>query len=80
MDEAEYLCDRVAIMDEGKIIALESPDRLIDDLVDPVLKGLKKQNRQILKMFLLTLQVKISGRIKLYLRSVFKIKPTKKIK
>ncbi|HEY5370387.1 MAG TPA: ABC transporter ATP-binding protein [Hanamia sp.] len=34
MDEAEYLCDRVAIMDEGKIIALESPDRLIDNLVD----------------------------------------------
>jgi ABC-2 type transport system ATP-binding protein len=33
MDEAEYLCDRVAIMDEGKIIALESPDKLIDDLV-----------------------------------------------
>jgi ABC-2 type transport system ATP-binding protein len=34
MDEAEYLCDRVAIMDEGKIIALESPDTLIDNLVD----------------------------------------------
>lgn len=33
MDEAEYLCDRVAIMDEGKIIALASPDKLIDDLV-----------------------------------------------
>lgn len=34
MDEAEYLCDRVAILDEGKIIALETPDKLIDDLVD----------------------------------------------
>lgn len=33
MDEAEYLCERVAIMDEGKIIALQSPDKLIDDLV-----------------------------------------------
>ncbi|MEO9146912.1 MAG: ABC transporter ATP-binding protein [Ginsengibacter sp.] len=33
MDEAEYLCDRVAIMYEGKIIALQSPDKLIDDLV-----------------------------------------------
>ncbi len=33
MDEAEQLCDRVAIMDEGKIIALNSPDGLIDDLV-----------------------------------------------
>jgi ABC-2 type transport system ATP-binding protein len=33
MDEAEVLCDRVAIMDSGKIIAMESPDRLIDKLV-----------------------------------------------
>jgi ABC-2 type transport system ATP-binding protein len=34
MDEAEYLCDRVAIVDSGKIIALASPDKLIDDLVE----------------------------------------------
>ena len=33
MDEAEILCDRVAIIDSGKIISLGSPDRLIDDLV-----------------------------------------------
>jgi ABC-2 type transport system ATP-binding protein len=33
MDEAEVLCDRVAIMDSGKIIALDSPDLLIDKLV-----------------------------------------------
>ena len=33
MDEAEVLCDRVAIMDSGKIIALDSPDQLIDKLV-----------------------------------------------
>lgn len=33
MDEAEQLCDRVAIMDEGKIIAIDSPDQLIDALV-----------------------------------------------
>ena len=33
MDEAEQLCDRVAILDEGKIIALNSPDKLIDELV-----------------------------------------------
>ena len=33
MDEAEYLCDRVAIVDAGKIIALDSPGRLIDDLL-----------------------------------------------
>ena len=33
MDEAEQLCDRVAIMDEGRIIAIDSPDKLIDHLV-----------------------------------------------
>jgi ABC-2 type transport system ATP-binding protein len=33
MDEAEYLCDRVAIIDEGKIIAMDTPDKLIDDLI-----------------------------------------------
>lgn len=34
MDEAEILCDRVAIIDTGRIISLASPDKLIDDLVD----------------------------------------------
>ncbi|HEU4901482.1 MAG TPA: ABC transporter ATP-binding protein, partial [Flavisolibacter sp.] len=34
MDEAEYLCDRVAIIDSGRIVALNSPDGLIDELVD----------------------------------------------
>lgn len=33
MDEAEYLCDRVAIIDSGRIVAMESPDKLIDELV-----------------------------------------------
>ena len=33
MDEAEYLCNRVAIIDSGKIVALNSPDKLIDELV-----------------------------------------------
>ncbi len=33
MDEAEYLCDRVAIIDSGNIVALDSPDGLIDKLV-----------------------------------------------
>jgi ABC-2 type transport system ATP-binding protein len=33
MDEAEVLCDRVAIIDSGKIIAINSPGKLIDDLV-----------------------------------------------
>lgn len=33
MDEAEHLCDRVGIIDKGKIITIDSPDNLIDDLV-----------------------------------------------
>ncbi|MBK9331158.1 MAG: ABC transporter ATP-binding protein [Ignavibacteria bacterium] len=33
MDEAEILCDRVGIIDHGKIIIIDSPDNLIDDLV-----------------------------------------------
>jgi len=33
MDEAEFLCDRVAIMDEGKIIKIDTPDNLIDQLL-----------------------------------------------
>jgi len=34
MDEAEVLCDRVAIIDQGKIIALNAPGALIDQLVE----------------------------------------------
>jgi ABC-2 type transport system ATP-binding protein len=34
MDEAEVLCDRVAIIDSGRIVAINSPHQLIDDLVD----------------------------------------------
>mgnify|MGYP001078326946 CR=1 FL=1 len=32
MEEAELLCDRVAIMDEGQIIALDTPQNLINTL------------------------------------------------
>lgn len=33
MDEAEILCDRVAIVDTGKIISINTPNALIDELV-----------------------------------------------
>jgi ABC-2 type transport system ATP-binding protein len=42
MEEAELLCDRVAIMDDGKIIALDSPKKLVKDLLA---KGFKKTQR-----------------------------------
>jgi ABC-2 type transport system ATP-binding protein len=33
MDEAEVLCDRVAIIDSGEIIVINTPNALIDELV-----------------------------------------------
>lgn len=33
MDEAEILCDRIAIMDNGKIIAIDTPQNLIKALI-----------------------------------------------
>ena len=40
MEEAEVLCDRVAIMDSGKIIAMDSPEHLVKNLLK---KGFKKK-------------------------------------
>ncbi|HSX43578.1 MAG TPA: ABC transporter ATP-binding protein [Candidatus Saccharimonadales bacterium] len=42
MDEAEVLCDRIAIMDHGKIIKLDTPKNLIKDLLS---RGFKKEQR-----------------------------------
>lgn len=33
MDEAEELCDRIAIIDAGKIMRIDTPDNLIDSLL-----------------------------------------------
>ncbi len=40
LDEAELLCDRVAIMDSGKIIALDTPKNLIKQLLS---RGFSKE-------------------------------------
>jgi ABC-2 type transport system ATP-binding protein len=42
LDEAELLCDRVAIMDKGKIIALDTPHNLIKQLLK---RGFKKKQQ-----------------------------------
>lgn len=42
MDEAEELCDRVAIVDAGKIISLNTPDNLIDNLIQSGFERKKK--------------------------------------
>lgn len=43
MDEAETLCDRVAIIEKGKIISIDTPSNLIDNL----LAGGFKRNAEI---------------------------------
>lgn len=40
MDEAEMLCDRIAIMDNGKIVAIDTPKNLIKQLLK---RGFKKK-------------------------------------
>lgn len=40
MDEAEVLCDRIAVMDAGRIVALDTPKNLIKGLLK---KGFKKE-------------------------------------
>lgn len=40
MEEAELLCDRVAIMDQGRIITIDTPKNLIDQLLR---RGFKKK-------------------------------------
>lgn len=41
MDEAEILCDRIAVMDNGKIIAIDTPKNLIKALLK---RGFKKKH------------------------------------
>lgn len=40
MDEAEELCERVAIIDSGKVIAMSTPGKLIDELLE---SGFKRE-------------------------------------
>jgi ABC-2 type transport system ATP-binding protein len=42
MEEAEQLCDRVAVMDNGKIIKMDTPKNLVADLLK---KGFKKERK-----------------------------------
>lgn len=42
MEEAEQLCDRVAIMNDGKIIELDAPKNLVEKLLK---KGFKKERK-----------------------------------
>jgi ABC-2 type transport system ATP-binding protein len=57
MDEAEYLCDRVAIMDRGNMVALDNPASLIDALLA---KGFEKQ-REVKQANLEDVFISITG-------------------
>ncbi|MEZ6331356.1 MAG: hypothetical protein R3B12_05160 [Candidatus Saccharimonadales bacterium] len=42
MEEAELLCDRVAIMDKGVVIAVDTPQTLVEQLL---MRGFKKKRQ-----------------------------------
>jgi ABC-2 type transport system ATP-binding protein len=58
LEEAELLCHRVAIMDDGKIIALASPKELIRQLLD---RGFKKA-RQVEEASLEDVFIDLTGK------------------
>lgn len=58
MDEAEQLCDRLAIMDHGKVIAEGTPKKLIDDLV----KSGFKREVEVRKATLEDVFINLTGR------------------
>lgn len=51
MEEAENLCDRVAIMDKGKIIAIDKPHKLVESLNNPfkIEFVLQNDNQELIK-------------------------------
>lgn len=52
MEEADYLCDRVAIIDKGKIIALGEPRKLKSQLQGDIIKiKLKKLGKKLIEDF-----------------------------
>ena len=55
MEEAEILCDRVAIMDEGKIIALDKPQHLVEQLLSGGFTSTREQRLATLEDVFLNL-------------------------
>lgn len=58
MDEAEELCDRIAIIDSGKILKLDTPHGLIDSLLK---SGFKKE-RQVKEASLEDVFLNLTGK------------------
>ncbi len=55
MEEAEHLCDRVAIIEKGAVIAIDSPDKLIDNLVATGFERKKEMKKASLEDVFLSL-------------------------
>jgi ABC-2 type transport system ATP-binding protein len=55
MDEAEVLCDRIAIIDQGEILKINTPDKLIQELLDSGFKREKKVQEATLEDVFLNL-------------------------
>jgi len=51
MDEADYLCDRVGIIDHGKIIVLDEPEKLKDKLEGDIVSLEVPQPRKYAEVF-----------------------------
>jgi ABC-2 type transport system ATP-binding protein len=58
MDEAEQLCDRVAFVEHGEIIALDTPDNLIDQLLS---RGFERK-KEVKKANLEDVFISLTGR------------------
>lgn len=58
MDEAEILCDRIAVMDNGEIIAIDTPRNLIDQLLK---RGFKK-NQEVQQANLEDVFIDLTGK------------------
>ncbi|MBX7042093.1 MAG: ABC transporter ATP-binding protein [Ignavibacteria bacterium] len=55
MDEAEYLCSRVGIIDKGKILTINTPEALIDELLKKGFTGKREQRLATLEDVFLNL-------------------------
>ena len=60
MEEAEILCDRVALMEKGKIIALDKPHKLIEQSSEPykIEFVLARENNQLISQLMKDCQAK----------------------
>jgi ABC-2 type transport system ATP-binding protein len=55
MDEADYLCDRISVIDNGKIVALDTPENLKDligaDTISLDIQSVQDKLLEVLKSF-----------------------------